>query len=96
MPPLFAGASDVAQGIARLRARVAERSAASVVKMERAFVDYEDRLTKAEAKLAGELDRHALEAEGAMQELTNAGEQVFNDSSTGSSVEGSPFRRAAE
>lgn len=90
MSPLFAGASDVAHGIARLKARVAERSAASVVKMERVYVDYEDRLTKAEAKLSSELDSHALDAEHAVQELTNAGEQVSAASGDSS------FRSAAE
>src|ERR1700722_3546033 len=62
--------------LAELKKRVSDRESESVLKLERAWIDYHDRLMAAEQKVIGDFDAHALEAESAMKELSNRGEQV--------------------
>ncbi len=62
--------------LAELKKRVSDRDDESTLKLERAWIDYHDRLMTAEQKVISDFDAHALEAESAMQELSNRGEQV--------------------
>jgi hypothetical protein len=59
-----------------LKKRMSERESESTLRLERAWIDYHDRLRAAEQKVIGDFDAHALEAESAMKELSNRGEQV--------------------
>lgn len=64
------------RAIARLKNSVKERDDQHEVRITRAYLDYEDRLTQAERKVIGDLDQHAMAQEAALQELTNRGEGV--------------------
>ena len=59
-----------------LKERVNKRDTESELKLERAWIDYHDRLTQAENKVVGDFDKHAMEAEAAMKELSNRGEEI--------------------
>ena len=59
-----------------LKKRVRARDENSALVIERAYIDYEDRITKAERAAIGQLDAHAMAQEAALQELTNRGEGV--------------------
>ena len=62
--------------IDRLKQRVRDRDAKGEVAIERAYIDYDDRCTKAERAAIGQLDAHAMAQEAALRELTNRGEGV--------------------
>ena len=75
------GKPQIPDHIAKLKARVSERDTTMATKLELIYTDYDARLSAAEKKLQGDLDGHALDAEAAISELTNRGEQVAAASS---------------
>lgn len=81
--------------IDKLKQRVRDRDAKGEVAIERAYIDYDDRCTKAERAAIGQLDAHAMAQEAALQELTNRGEGVA-DSATNASPLGVDAKPEAE
>jgi hypothetical protein len=78
---MFEEAQGLVGEIDRLKKKVAERSTAAAVKLGSIYADFDDRVTKAEGRLAKGLDERALDVESQLQELTNLGEQITAASS---------------
>ena len=95
------GEPQVPKLIEGLKQRVKARDAQSAVKLERIWTDYSDRLDKAEMKLTGDLDSHAMDAESAIAELSNRGNESMAASGIDTEAPGKPAdavepRRAPE
>ena len=84
------GEPQVPKLIEGLKQRVKDRDVQSAVKLERIWTDYDDRLTKAEIKLTGALDSHAMDAESAIAELSNRGNDVTSASGGDTEASGKP------
>jgi hypothetical protein len=80
-PAMFEEAKGLVGEIDRLKKKVAVRSTAASVKLGSIYADFDDRVTKAEGRLAKGLDERALDVESQLQELTNLGEQITAASS---------------
>lgn len=81
---VFEKAQKILADIANLEARVNDRADKAALRLDRAYHDFEDRISKAEWDLQKQLDGHALSVEAAVRGLSNVGEQVAAASSNGS------------